>query len=236
IDLNDDNDNGGANSGIPNILSRKLVGHSGPVYGLSFSPDGKYLLSSSADSTVRLWSLDTYTALVSYKGHGGAGGAGGAVSPVWDVEFSPLGHYFATASHDQTARLWSCDHIYPLRIFAGHLNDVDVVKFHPNGTYLFTGSSDKTVRMWDVARAESVRLFVGHTSPISDIACSPDGRWLATASVNEENYLNTSFGINDWTNSIGGGFQPLGGVPNAAKENTNGGDGIGNSGNNNNKK
>ncbi|KAG0677385.1 Transcription initiation factor TFIID subunit 5, partial [Pichia californica] len=205
---NVDIDNDPTNGGLPTNTSRKLIGHSGPVYGLSFSPDGHYLLSSSADSTVRLWSLDTYSALVSYKGHGGAGGSS---SPVWDVQFSPLGHYFATASHDQTARLWSCDHIYPLRIFAGHLNDVDIVRFHPNGTYLFTGSSDKTVRMWDVARAESVRLFVGHTSPISDIACSPDGRWLATASVSEENYLNTSFGVNNWASSIGGGFTPSGG-------------------------
>lgn len=207
--------NSKVDSDLPTNTSRKLVGHSGPVYGLSFSPDGKYLLSSSADSTVRLWSTDTYTALVSYKGHGGAGGSGGSASPVWDVKFSPLGHYFATASHDQTARLWSCDHIYPLRIFAGHLNDVDIVRFHPNGTYLFTGSSDKTVRMWDIARAESVRLFVGHTSPISDMAVSPDGRWLATTSVNEEDYMNNAFGLNDWANSIGGGFQPSGGKSDA---------------------
>lgn len=216
-DIHIDEDDNNSNYGLPNNTSRKLIGHSGSVYGLSFSPDGHYLLSSSADSTVRLWSLDTYSALVSYKGHGGAGGAGGSSSPVWDVQFSPLGHYFATASHDQTARLWSCDHIYPLRIFAGHLNDVDVVKFHPNGTYLFTGSSDKTVRMWDVARAESVRLFVGHSSPISDIACSPDGRWLATASVSEENYLSTSLGVNDWANHIGGGFSPSGGPSSSSK-------------------
>ena len=45
---------------------------------------------------------------------------------MWDVDFGPQGFYFATASHDRTARLWSCDHIYPLRIFAGHLSDVDV--------------------------------------------------------------------------------------------------------------
>lgn len=55
--------------------------------------------------------------LVVYKGH---------TYPVWDVCFSPLGYYFATASHDRTARLWSTDHIYPLRIFAGHLSDVNV--------------------------------------------------------------------------------------------------------------
>lgn len=68
-------------------------------------------------STVRLWSLDTYTNLVCYKSHN---------YPIWDVEFGPYGFYFATASHDKTARLWSCDHINPLRIFAGHLSDVNV--------------------------------------------------------------------------------------------------------------
>ena len=152
--------------------SRKLIGHSGPVYGVSFSPDNKYLISGSEDKTIRLWSLDSYTALVSYKGHN---------QPVWDVKFSPLGHYFATASHDQTARLWATDHIYPLRIFAGHINDVDCVEFHPNSNYVFTGSSDKTCRMWDVQTGNCVRIFMGHTGPINCMAVSPDGRWLASA-------------------------------------------------------
>ncbi|ODQ79231.1 hypothetical protein BABINDRAFT_162268 [Babjeviella inositovora NRRL Y-12698] len=155
-----------------NLHSRRLVGHSGSVYGVSFSPDNRYLLSSSEDKTTRLWSLDTYTALVSYKGHN---------APVWDVKFSPYGFYFATASHDQTARLWSCDHIYPLRIFAGHLNDVDCVEFHPNSTYLFTGSSDKTCRMWDINKGNSTRIFIGHTGVVNCMAVSPDGRWLASA-------------------------------------------------------
>ncbi|MCP8719800.1 MAG: hypothetical protein M5F18_10995 [Asgard group archaeon] len=155
----------------PQDNTRKLIGHSGPVYGVSFSPDNKYLLSCSEDKTVRLWSLDTYTALVSYKGH---------TQPVWDVKFSPLGHYFVTASHDQTARLWATDHIYPLRIFAGHINDVDCVEFHPNSNYVFTGSSDRTCRMWDVQTGNCVRVFLGHTNPVNCLAVSPDGRWLAS--------------------------------------------------------
>jgi len=103
--------------------TRKLVGHSGPVYSLSFDPLGgsvvppKYLLSASADATARLWSLDTMTNVVAFRGH---------QNPVWDVQWSPMGIYFATASRDRTARLWSTDRTSCLRIYAGHLSDVDV--------------------------------------------------------------------------------------------------------------
>ncbi|RPA86615.1 WD40 repeat-like protein [Ascobolus immersus RN42] len=152
--------------------SRRLIGHSGPVYSCSFSPDSRSLLTASEDKSVRLWSLETYTNLVVYKGHN---------APVWDVAFGPYGHYFATASYDGTARLWSVEQIYPLRSFVGHQSDVDCVTFHPNSAYVFTGSSDKTARMWDIQRGASVRLFTGHTAPITAIAASPDGKYLATA-------------------------------------------------------
>lgn len=170
--------------------SRRLIGHSGPVYGLSFSPSiaftasgssepdsnsqPQYLLSSSADGTVRLWSLSTWTALVVYKGH---------QAPVWDVKFSPFGHYFVTCSGDRTARLWSTPNIAPLRIFAGHDADVDCIAWHPNTAYIFTASSgaDRTVRMWDVQRGSAVRLFTGHTGNITALCCSPNGKILASA-------------------------------------------------------
>ncbi|KAK5822933.1 WD40-repeat-containing domain protein [Linnemannia elongata] len=152
--------------------SKKLIGHAGPVFGASFSPDNKYLITCSEDKSARLWSTSTLTNLVCYKGHN---------YPVWDVDFGPQGFYFATASHDRTARLWSCDHIYPLRIFAGHLSDVDVVKFHPNSKYVVTGSSDKTSRLWDVQRGTCVRVFTGHVGAIHAIAMSPDGRMMASA-------------------------------------------------------
>lgn len=146
-------------------------GHSGPVYSASFSPLGDFILSSSADSTVRLWSTKLNANLVSYKGHN---------YPVWDVQFSPFGHYFASCSHDRTARIWSMDRIQPLRIMAGHLSDVDCVRWHVNCNYIATGSSDKTVRLWDIQTGECVRIFIGHRSMILSLAMSPDGRYMAS--------------------------------------------------------
>ncbi|KAH7510534.1 hypothetical protein FEM48_ZijujUnG0118600 [Ziziphus jujuba var. spinosa] len=146
-------------------------GHSGPVYSATFSPLGDFILSSSSDSTVRLWSSKLNANLVCYKGHN---------YPVWDVQFSPVGHYFASASHDRTARIWSMDRVQPLRIMAGHLSDVDCVQWHANCNYIATGSSDKTVRLWDVQTGECVRIFIGHRSMILSLAMSPDGRYMAS--------------------------------------------------------
>ncbi|KAK3706826.1 Transcription initiation factor TFIID subunit 5 [Vermiconidia calcicola] len=175
--------------------SRRLVGHSGPVYALSFSPavaipepatnghtsnttstdsQPRYLLSSSADTTIRLWSLDTWTNLVVYRAH---------QSPVWDVRFCPHGHYFVSSSGDRTARLWSTPQIAPLRLFVGHDSDVETVAWHPNGAYIFTasGGGDRTVRMWDIVRGSAVRMFTGHTGNITSLACSPSGHVIASA-------------------------------------------------------
>lgn len=156
-----------------------LRGHSGPVYACSFSRDNRFLLSASADCTVRLWSLATRTNIVCYRSHR---------YPVWDVKFSPVGYYFATASLDRTARLWSTDRIEPLRIFAGHLSDVDCVEFHPNCNYLATGSSDRTIRLWDIQTGHCVRIFSGHFGAIRCLAFSPNGRLVCSGG--QDNFLN----------------------------------------------
>ncbi|XP_075468634.1 transcription initiation factor TFIID subunit 5 isoform X2 [Ascaphus truei] len=148
-----------------------LYGHSGPVYGCSFSPDKNYLLSSSEDGTIRLWSLQTFTCLVGYKGHN---------YPVWDTQFSPYGYYFVSGGHDRVARLWATDHYQPLRIFAGHLADVICTRFHPNANYIATGSTDRTLRLWDVLSGNCVRIFTGHKGPIHSMAFTPNGKFLAT--------------------------------------------------------
>lgn len=74
-----------------------LIGHSGPVYGVSVSIDEKWLLSCSQDCTIRLWSIGEKTLMSIFHGHS---------YPIWQVKFSPLGAYFVSCSNDRTAKLW----------------------------------------------------------------------------------------------------------------------------------
>ncbi|CAG0921817.1 unnamed protein product [Notodromas monacha] len=152
---------------------KQLVGHCGPIYCCSFSPDRTMLLSCAEDGHIRLWSLLTWTCLVIYRGH---------IFPVWEVKFAPHGFYFASCGHDKTVRLWSTDQNQPQRLYAGHLSDVDCVEFHPNSNYVASGSSDRTVRLWDCVSGSCVRVLTGHKTSIHALAFSNDGRYLASGS------------------------------------------------------
>ncbi len=80
--------------------------------------------------------------LVSENGHLGVINA---------VVFSPDGKTLASASDDQTVKLWELSTGNVLRTFRGHTSNVTSCDFSPDGNNIVSGSNDETVRVWDVA-------------------------------------------------------------------------------------
>ena len=64
---------------------------------LSYHPSGKYLVSSSLDSTIKIW--DTFNSQILYTVHGHQG-------PVNCVAFSRDGDYFCSGGGDTTLMVW----------------------------------------------------------------------------------------------------------------------------------
>ena len=61
---------------------------------VAYSPDGKFIVSGSVDSTVRIWNLPDGK----LEGHLGA---------ITSVAYSPYGKFIATGSLDKTVRIWN---------------------------------------------------------------------------------------------------------------------------------
>jgi WD40 repeat protein len=73
----------------------RFDGHSGTVYALAISDDGKRLLSASLDGTARLWDMRTGDELMQV-GHDG---------PLYAVAFGPDGTV-VTGGIDRSIRIW----------------------------------------------------------------------------------------------------------------------------------
>ena len=63
--------------------------------------------------------METGRSVGVYQGHEHA---------VWALACAQTGPYFVTGSLDRTARLWSVERSESVRIFAGHVADVDAVR------------------------------------------------------------------------------------------------------------
>jgi hypothetical protein len=152
---------------------RRFHGHSSGVERLAVSSDGRRAVSTSFDSTVRLWDLDTGAELRVLTGH--------TVSSR-GVTLTANGRRALSAGADSTVRLWDLETGAEVRCFNGHGDGVWCVQFTRDERQLVSGGSDRTMRLWDVETGAEVRRFEGHTAAVRGLVFSPDGKRLLTGS------------------------------------------------------
>jgi WD40 repeat protein/serine/threonine protein kinase len=115
------------------------TGHSATITNAAYSPDGRHIVTTSADKTARIWDAVTGKQLRVLRGH---------ILGLQHAAFSSDGKRVVTASEDETARVWDAETGAELFTLAGHTGPVLSALFTPDGTHVATASTDGTARIW----------------------------------------------------------------------------------------
>jgi WD40 repeat protein len=154
-----------------------LVGHSGGVNAVQFSPDGSKLASASDDNRVMVWNPSTGAHLHTLEGHSGEANA---------VQFSPDGSKLASASTDKKVMVWDPSTGAHLHTLEGHSRRVNAVQFSPDGSKLVSASRDKKLMVWDPSTGAHLHTLEGHSGWVRAVHFSLDSSKLASASTDKK--------------------------------------------------
>ena len=164
--------------GVP---KRSLEGHSHFVEDVCISWDGKFALSGSWDSTLRLWDIATgeCTRRFADDGH---------TKDVLSVAFSADNRQIVSGSRDKTIKLWNTlAHCKYTIQDDSHTEWVSCVRFSPPQTYststkplIVSCGWDKVVKVWSLSTCKLRTNLVGHKGYLNTVAVSPDGSLCAS--------------------------------------------------------
>ncbi len=150
-----------------------LSGHAGPVSSVAVSPLGAWMLSGSADGSVRLWQIQngecTKTLLAGDE-------------PVRALTLMPDGTGFLAGTEcgafgyglDGQAR-----GVYVDR--EDGRKGVNDLALTPDGRWVLAAFTENIVKCWDASQPETATTFRAHGQTVHAVRSSPEGRFAASA-------------------------------------------------------
>jgi WD40 repeat protein len=147
------------------------------------SPDGRQVLTSSGDGTLKIWDVNTGREIRTFTGKDGI--------------FSPDGRQILLCI-DNIMKLYDIDSGREIKTFTGHSrvevsSDISIIfsmAFSQDGRKILSSAYDKTTKAWDVATGREIRTFTGCNYHLfRNPSFSPDGKQVLSSIIDDENNI-----------------------------------------------
>mmetsp|Transcript_13968 Transcript_13968/g.33857 ORF Transcript_13968/g.33857 Transcript_13968/m.33857 type:complete len:588 (+) Transcript_13968:161-1924(+) len=117
---------------------------------------------------------DKYQLKKTYKAH---------MAPISALALHPKKSIVATASDDNTWKMWTIPNGELIMTGEGHKSWVSCIDFHPRAANLCTSSGDGTVKIWDFAKSKCVATLSEHAQAVWGCAYHDSGDFVASCSM-----------------------------------------------------
>ncbi len=145
------------------------IRHSGWIYALAFSYNGKYLAIGDTSGQIKIRNLQNQQDVIEFRGD---------ADSITALQFSPDDQTLASAGYNGGVKLWNVsnwEHIGTLPTNA----TVTDLSFTPDSSTL--ASTDyETVILWSILSGENIVTLTGHKGWVYAASFSPDGNSLTT--------------------------------------------------------
>ncbi|MEZ5534613.1 MAG: hypothetical protein R3F02_03215 [Thiolinea sp.] len=193
-------------------------------WALALTPDGQTLASGHTDGGIRLWAVEGLKHPHPNPSNGeglkpgstekpprpqgeGVGGEGEGRQPLKTLTghqhliatrgltFDPQGRWLASASYDDTVRIWDLQNGETLHVLQAHNSDVHGVAFSPNGKWLASSSADQSIILWNVESGRGIRRLKGHQNMIFGLKFINDQLLTSASSDNTVRLWDVETGV-----------------------------------------
>jgi len=145
----------------------------GPVYAISFSPDGKWVGIGTGGGKVMLWRFNQGFFYFGPE----------HTNDVYALAFSPDSQWVVSGGADSTARVakvTSGGQRYSVK----QGDWVEDAAFSPDSTWFATASDDNNVYVWDTITGGQ-KLVMQQNGFAQKVRISPDGQWIASTGFDQ---------------------------------------------------
>ena len=146
--------------------------HNDIVTSVRFIPGDSLMVTSSVDSTIKIWERKSGGIVKEIK----------QLSGIAYMDLSSDGNYVVTGGYDSTVRLWRITDGVLLKEFKGHSGTVWTVAFTNDGKKVASGGNDGLVNIWDVESGALLHKLQGHRRIVWSVKFDPGGTKLASSS------------------------------------------------------
>lgn len=156
-------------------LKYALRGHTHAVSQVRLSPDGRWIASSAADATIKVWNAQTGQLTQTLEGH---------LAGISAFAWSPDSATIASGADDKIIRMWdrATGKAHP-NALKGHSHYVFSISFSPKGNMLASGSYDESVFLWDVRTGKQMMSLPAHSDPVGGVDFNRDGTLIASCAT-----------------------------------------------------